>query len=85
MLDTLLLSFVLQPGHTTHTLDAIAARHGLDIPPGARRTALGDARITAQVLLAMLEALARQDIRTLRRALDASTQVFQLHRAQEWF
>lgn len=28
VLDTLLVSFVLQPNHSAHTLDAIAARFG---------------------------------------------------------
>ena len=85
VLDTLLLSFVLQPNHSAHTLDAIAARFGLEIPTGARHTALGDARATAEIFLRMLDALPHQDITTLGEAIHASNQVFEIRKLQESF
>ena len=85
VLDTLLLSFVLQPNHSAHTLDAIATRFGVQIPLGARHTALGDARSTAQVFARMLEALPHHGITTLKEAIDASNQVFKIRKLQEQF
>ncbi|MDJ0956478.1 MAG: exonuclease domain-containing protein [Arenicellales bacterium] len=85
VLDTLLLSFVLQPNHSAHTLDAIAARFGIEIPTGARHTALGDARSTAEIFLRMLDALPHHDIKTLGEAIQASNQVFEIRKLQESF
>ena len=85
VLDTLLLSFVLQPNHSAHTLDAIAARFGIEIPAGARHTALGDARCTAEIFIRMLDALPHQGIRTLGEAIHASNQVFEIRKLQESF
>lgn len=85
VLDTLLLSFVLQPNHSAHTLDAIAARFGVQIPLGARHTALGDARSTAEIFVRMLEALPHHGITTLNEALQASNQVFEIRKLQKQF
>ena len=85
VLDTLLLSFVLHPSHSAHTLDAIAARFGIEISPEARHTALGDALSTAQIFLRMLDALSGQGIKTLRQAMDNSNQVFEIRKMQERF
>ena len=85
VLDTLLLSFVMQPNHSAHTLDAIAARFGIEIPPEARHTARGDALSTAEVFLRMLDTLPSQGILTLRHAIDATNQVFEIRRMQEQF
>jgi DNA polymerase-3 subunit epsilon len=85
VLDTLLLSFVMQPNHSAHTLDAIAARFGIEIPPEARHTALGDAQFTAEVFLRMLDTLPNQGIVTLRQAIDATNRVFEIRRMQERF
>jgi len=85
VLDTLLLSFVLHPNHSAHTLDAIAARFGIEILPEARHTALGDAQSTAEIFLRMLDALPSQGIHTLRQALDASNRVFEFRKMQKQF
>lgn len=85
VLDTLLLSFIVQPNHTSHTLDAIAARFGVGIPDEARHTALGDARATAEIFLRMLPVLQRDGLGTLGRVLEASSRVFHIRRQQERF
>ncbi len=85
VLDTLLLSFVLQPNHTAHTLDAIAARFGVEIPPALRHTALGDSQATAQVFVKMLEALPQQGHGLLRSAMEACNDVFEIRKLQENF
>ena len=85
VLDTLLLSFVLQPNHSAHTLDAIATRFGVEIPLGARHTALGDARATAEIFLRMLDSLPHQGIATLDDAIYACNQVFEFRRMQDRF
>lgn len=70
LLDTLLLSEVVQPAHESHRLDAIAERLG--VPIEARHNALGDALVTAEVFLRMIGLLADAGIRTLREAREAS-------------
>ena len=54
VLDTLLLSAVLEPKARNHDLDALAARHGVVLPERDRHTALGDSLATAEVFLALL-------------------------------
>jgi DNA polymerase-3 subunit epsilon len=83
VLDTLLLSFVLQPNHSVHTLDAIATRFGIEIKPEFRHTALGDSQATAEIFVRMLIALQQQGLYTLGEAIEASNQVFEIRRLQE--
>jgi DNA polymerase-3 subunit epsilon len=72
VLDTLLLSALVHPGHADaeHRLEAIAERLG--VPVVARHTALGDALVTGQVLLKMIPLLAQRGIHTLGQAREAS-------------
>jgi DNA polymerase-3 subunit epsilon len=66
-IDTLLVSFLLDPGLADHDLDAIAARLGVAIR--GRHTALGDAMATAAILVAMLQTLPARGITTLEQLM----------------
>jgi DNA polymerase-3 subunit epsilon len=70
VLDTLLLSSVIHPHQDRHTLDDVARR--LQIPIVGRHTALGDAIVTAEVLIKLLPLLEANGIRTLEDAIQAS-------------
>ncbi len=70
VLDTLLLSAVVHPNQNSHRLEAIAER--FNVPVTARHTALGDAMVTAEVLLRLLPLLEEMGISTLRAAREAS-------------
>jgi len=83
VLDTLLLSVVLQPSHATHTLDAIANRFG--VQSHDRHSALGDAVTTAEVFVKMIDALAARGIETLGEALEAADRIHTIKRLQERF
>lgn len=74
VLDTLLLSAVIHPNQELHTLEAIAARFGVNII--GRHTALGDAIVTGEVFLKMIPLLAEKDITTLRKARDAAERTY---------
>jgi DNA polymerase-3 subunit epsilon len=71
VLDTLLLSSVVHPNQEGHSLDAIAERFNLTIV--GRHTALGDALVTAEILLRLIPLLEAQGIHTLDEAIRAST------------
>ncbi|MFK7161397.1 3'-5' exonuclease [Marinospirillum sp. MEB164] len=77
VLDTLLLSRALDPDQEQHSLDALAERYGLRFPPGTRHTALGDARVTAELLLLFLPRLEARGIITLAQALALQNSVQQ--------
>ena len=70
VLDTLLLSSVVHPNLEGHSLDAIAERFNITIV--GRHTALGDALVTAEILLKLIPLLEAQGIMTLDDALRAS-------------
>ena len=71
VLDTLLLSSIIHPNQESHSLDELAAR--LNLTNIGRHTALGDAIVTAEVLLKMIPLLEAKGIMTLNDALQAST------------
>ncbi len=70
VLDTMLLSLVVQPNQESHRLEAIAERLGVNVI--GRHTALGDAIVTGEVLLKLITLLNERGIRTLREARDAA-------------
>jgi DNA polymerase-3 subunit epsilon len=71
VLDTLLLSALVHPGHADdHRLEQIAERLGVQVI--GRHTALGDAIVTGEVFLKLIPLLAERGIRTLKQAREAS-------------
>ena len=69
VLDTLLLDYTLNPHQEDKSLEAIAARLGLQVT--GRHTALGDALSTAEIFLALVPLLTERGIRTLGDAVAA--------------
>ena len=70
VIDTLLISASLDPEEKDHSLDAIAARLGLAVT--ARHDALGDALLTAAILVRQLETLEARGIERLGQLLAAT-------------
>ncbi|MFT3736709.1 MAG: exonuclease domain-containing protein [Rhodocyclaceae bacterium] len=66
VLDTLLLSRILQPSQASHALEAVAERFGVSVI--GRHDALADATMTAHIFIRMIPQLAEQGIRTLADA-----------------
>lgn len=75
VLDTLLLDAVVHPDHEAHSLEAIAARLGIDLV--GRHTALGDALVTGEVFLRLLALLQQRGTRTLGEVVEASRTTLQ--------
>jgi len=75
VLDTLLLDAAVHPDHEQHSLEAVAARLGVDVI--GRHTALGDALVTAEVFVRLLPLLQQQGATTLGDALEASRATYQ--------
>ena len=70
VLDTLLLSWIVHPNLQGHGLDHIAQR--FDIPIVGRHTALGDAIVTAEVLVRLIPLLEDAGVHTLEEAIQSS-------------
>ena len=74
VLDTLLLSAVVHPNQESHRLEAIAGRFNITVL--GRHTALGDAIVTAEVLLRLIPLLQEKGIHTLREAREAAQKTY---------
>ncbi len=72
VLDTMLLAAVVDPERQHYGLDELAEAFGIE--PVGRHSALGDALITAELLLRLLPLLEQRGIRTLRQAREAMQQ-----------
>lgn len=70
VLDTLLLSAVIHPNLDKHDLDTLAQRFGLDFKQ--RHSAMGDAEVTAQILLELFPMLNSKRINTIQDAQSAA-------------
>jgi DNA polymerase-3 subunit epsilon len=82
VLDTVLLSAIVHDHTNQHTLDAVAERFSIEIPPETRHTALGDSLATAGVLLKLIDLLEVHGIRTLGEAIQASNKIVEIRRRQ---
>ncbi|CAM3709989.1 Exonuclease domain-containing protein [Halomonas casei] len=76
VIDTLLISRALDEALVGHDLDSLAQRYGLTFPPDTRHTALGDARVTAKLWLALLPRLEARSIDTLEQLLALQANAF---------
>ncbi len=83
VLDTLLLSVFVHDHAEDHTLNAIAGRLGVEVV--GRHTALGDALVTAQIFVRLLDLLEERGIKTLGEAMDASKKIFSIRKQQTQF
>lgn len=80
VLDTMMLSNYLDGADAGHSLDAICDRFGIEITD--RHTALGDAVVTAAVLLRQIEMLEERGISTLDQVVKELDINVQLHQRQ---
>lgn len=74
-LDTLLLDALVHPDHAEHSLEAIAARLGVEVV--GRHSALGDALVTAEVFLRLVRLLEQRGTTTLGEVLETSRTTLQ--------
>jgi DNA polymerase-3 subunit epsilon len=74
VLDTLLLSALVHENQDSHRLEAIAERFGLTII--GRHTAIGDAMVTAEILVKLIPLLAKKGIHTLGQARAATRKTY---------
>ncbi|MGZ5723784.1 MAG: 3'-5' exonuclease, partial [Caldimonas sp.] len=69
------LSAWVQPNQESHGLEAIAERLGVAVT--GRHTAIGDAKVTAEVFLKLIPLLQARGVVTLGQARSAALQTYQ--------
>ena len=82
VLDTVLLAALVHGQGESLTLDALAERYQVHLPPEQRHTALGDSLATAEVLLRLFDLLVPAGVTTLKDALAASGKMAAIRRQQ---
>ncbi|MFP4682032.1 MAG: exonuclease domain-containing protein [Ectothiorhodospira sp.] len=80
VLDTLLLSVMVEDENEDHSLDALITRYGIDME--GRHTALGDAVATAHLLVRLMERLRAQGYRTFGEVMRSSSMAAQLRQRE---
>ncbi|CAA7613916.1 exonuclease domain-containing protein [Magnetospirillum sp. UT-4] len=83
VLDTMIMSSYLDGPDAGHSLDEICDRYGLEIAD--RHTALGDAMVTAAVLLRQIEAFEARGLTTLDQVVKEIDLKVLLHQRQRAF
>lgn len=83
VLDTMLLSRFLEPEARDHSLEAVARRCG--IPLKDRHTALGDALVTARILLLQIERLEARGLYSLKAVVEQTATQAEIKRLQAEF
>ncbi|WP_412507485.1 exonuclease domain-containing protein [Roseovarius sp. SYSU LYC5161] len=83
-LCTVLLSAAVFEHTGEHTLDALAQRLEVTIPPERRHTALGDAMATAEVFQRLIEIMHGRGIVTLADAIEAGNRMTRIRKAQDY-
>lgn len=83
IIDTLLLSAHLDPNESDHSLDGIAARLGLAFTQ--RHDALGDALVTAAILVRLIERLEERGFKNLRELIDVTGMAAEIRGRQQQF
>jgi DNA polymerase-3 subunit epsilon len=80
ILDTLLLSIIVEKDRTDYTLEKIGRWLGVEVM--GSRTTMGDCFVTAQIFLRLLELLKARGITTLGEVITASERVVEEKRQQ---
>lgn len=76
LLDTLLLSSMLDGDEEDHSLDALCDRYGIQV--NGRHTALGDALATAELLVRLIDRLEARGLDTFGEVMRASNMAAQI-------
>lgn len=83
VLDTMLLSLMLQGEGGDHTLDGIAARLGIQVVD--RHNALGDSLLTAAIFVRMVDLMRERGVLTLEDAMRGANILMELRSREQVF
>lgn len=83
VLDVLLLSVYLHNYTQNHSLDTMAERLGVEVT--GRHSALGDAMVTAEIFVRLLDLMGETGISTLGEAIEASYKMIGVRKQQAQF